>query len=233
MASRQEYSGCRRALSQFCHWIIGLVIPAAIDPTHELSKLALMMIPRLTIIAALAGSTIGLAACSNTASQMLTTGSLFNSKPQPGATASQPVAPPATPEDRAILVAATSARATKCGYYFDPSKLRTDFLASEAQVGLAPDQLAKITKVYDYTNGKVTSLIAANEGYCTDDRVKSIKASLTRHLAGDFTAPKKRKVADGGGVFDWMSEEPIEKQKWNPNAVHDPILEPGTKRTQE
>jgi hypothetical protein len=182
---------------------------------------AAMMISRLTLFGLLASSALGLGACSNTASEMLTTGSLFGAQPQAAAAAPEVV----KPEDRAIHVAAVSARATKCGYYFDPMRLRTTYLENEAQRGIAPDELEKITKIYDFTNGKVTTTIASREGYCTDELVQEIKSNLTRHLAGDFEPPKKKKPVEVG-LFDMFGETDNAQTTANPGHVHDPILNP-------
>jgi len=190
-----------------------------------------MMISRLTLLGVLVGSALGLGACSNTASEMLTTGSLFGAQPQ-GTQAGSAAAPEIVkPEDRAIHVAAVSARATKCGYFFDPGRLRTSYLENEAQLGITPEELEKVTKIYDFTNGKVTTTIATSEGYCTDERVQEIKSSLTRHLAGDFAPPVKRKPVEVG-FFDMFGETDNAQTTANPGHVHDPILNPERKPTE-
>lgn len=180
---------------------------------------------RITVGLGLLGLAAGLAGCSSTGSDLLTTGSLFGTKAKKSATAPAPVV--VKPSDRAINVAAVSARAQKCGYYFDPTKLRTTYLASEAQVGTDPATLANLTKIYDYTNGKLLKVLADKEGYCTKDRLREIKASLTRHLAGDFAPPKKKKQVAAG----WFDFQPVDKgkQKLNPDYVNYPDREPQTK----
>ena len=62
----------------------------------------------------------------------LTTGSL---SPTPAAA---PEVKPITPVDRALHIATTSARAQKCGYNFDPARLRESFLAAEPLRGTSP-----------------------------------------------------------------------------------------------
>ena len=85
-----------------------------------------------------------LAACGSSAPS-LSTGSLFGSKADAATPiAAPPPPPPATPEQRAAQVGATSARAVKCGYNFDPAKLKTSFLTAEAQSGTAVDQLGRV-----------------------------------------------------------------------------------------
>src|SRR5690606_15506959 len=93
------------------------------------------------------------------------------------------------PNARAIQVGATSARAAKCGYNFDPARLKSNFLAAEAQQGLPPDQIARIEKTYDTTHGAVTKAVVGQGDYCTESKTKEIKADLNRHLAGDFNPP--------------------------------------------
>ena len=61
------------------------------------------------------------------------------------------VAPATTPWRRPIQVGWTSARATHCGFIFDPDQLRSNYLASEAQAGATPEQMQKIVRAYDYT----------------------------------------------------------------------------------
>ena len=59
-----------------------------------------------------------------------------------------------SPEDplaRPIQVGWTSARASYCGFVFNPDQLRADFLASEARLGVPPEQMSKIEHSYDYT----------------------------------------------------------------------------------
>ena len=184
-----------------------------------------MMTKRITLLLGLLGMATIVAGCSNTASEMLTTGSLFGSKPKANATAPAPVV--VKPTDRAIHVAAVSARAQKCGYYFDPGKLRTTYLASEAQSGLDAAQLDQVTRVYDFTAGKIIKILASKEGYCTEQRLSQIKSRLTRHLAGDFAPPKKKKQV-ASGWFDFEPED-TSKHKLNPDWVNNPSVEPVTK----
>src|SRR5262245_27821193 len=74
-----------------------------------------------------------------------------------------------SPEDplaRPIQVGWTSARATHCGFIFDPDQLRADFLASEARAGIPPEQMPKIEHAYDYTRASVLASIKNDPGYC-------------------------------------------------------------------
>src|SRR5215813_12444727 len=85
----------------------------------------------------------GLAGCGGSGAGLLT-----------GATAAAPDVKGAPQTDdpmvRPFAVAWTSARAQRCGFNFNPSKLRASYLAYEATQS-PPDQLAKAEQVYDTT----------------------------------------------------------------------------------
>ena len=89
--------------------------------------------PRSGTLGALAIASLSLVLAACNAAPLLQTGSL-------APTAAEAPPKPATSVDRALSVAATSARAQKCGYYFDPNGLRANFLAAETQRGTTPDQ---------------------------------------------------------------------------------------------
>ena len=106
---------------------------------------------------------------------------------------------------RALQVAATSARAARCGFYFDPARLRTSYLAFEAKQS-APEQLAKAEKTYDSTFKTIRERVTEDPGYCSDAKSAEIKKDLTRHLAGDFTPNfPKPKVVESCGFFGCAS----------------------------
>lgn len=158
----------------------------------------------------------------------LTTASLTGSSPSQVAA---PTPPPVTSTDRALQVASASARAVKCGYYFDASKLKATYMASEAQGGAAADQLQKIDREYEYTRTAVTNQIAKQPDYCSDARTKEIKADLTRHLAGDFAPTAKvRATAGGGGWLDGMTSDNSGREVMNPDWIKDPKWAERTKR---
>ena len=98
---------------------------------------------------------------------------------------------------RPFAVAWTSARAQRCGFNFDPGKLRGSYLAYEARQS-PPDQLAKAERTYDSTYKVIRANAGADPDYCTDSKSAEIKKDLTRHLAGDFKpdlpAPKKQET---------------------------------------
>lgn len=148
---------------------------------------------------ALALSAAVLAGCSG--SSALTTGSLFGGKTDPAKEETAP-AVKNDPTSRSFQVGSVSARAVKCGFYFDPDKLKASYLASEAQLGAGPDELAKIEKTYTVSYGTVQKVISGQNEYCTERKTKEIKADLSRHLAGDFTpSPPRPKEEDDGGLF--------------------------------
>ena len=121
-----------------------------------------------------------------------------------GSLTSAPVAAvpkPSTPVDRALHVAATSARAHKCGFYFDASALRTNFLAAEAALAPPAAELNKIGQSYDYTALKIAQSIKSTEKYCSKTRTASIKKSLQAALAGNFEPPPKKVTKKSTGVL--------------------------------
>jgi hypothetical protein len=105
------------------------------------------------------------------------------------------------PMARPIAVAWTSARAQRCGFYFDPAKLRTSYLAFETKQS-GPEQLAKAEKTYDATVKSIRERVTEDPDYCSDAKSADIKKDLNRHLAGDF-APNfpKAKVVESCGFF--------------------------------
>lgn len=112
------------------------------------------------------------------------------------------------PMARPIAVAWTSARAARCGFHFDPAKLKASYLAYEAKQS-GPDQLAKAEKSYDTTFKTIRARVSSDPDYCTNRKSADIKADLTRHLAGDFT-PKlpQPKTAEGCGFFGCPEARP-------------------------
>jgi hypothetical protein len=117
------------------------------------------------------------------------------------------------PMARPVGVAWTSARAKRCGFYFDGPKLRTAYLAWERGQGTSPEELAKIETAYDTTFKRTFDRVAADAGYCSDRKGGEIKADLQRYLAGDYTPnlPKPKQIASCNGFFgcQTQSEEPF------------------------
>jgi hypothetical protein len=127
------------------------------------------------------------------------------------------------PTARPIAVAWTSARAVRCGFHFDPAKLKASYLAYEAKQS-GPDQLGKAEKSYDTTFKTIRDRVSSDPEYCTDGKSREIKADLTRHLAGDFT-PKlpQSKVVESCGFFgcpEAKRDEPFDAKKfWESEAA--------------
>jgi hypothetical protein len=109
----------------------------------------------------------------------------------------------ADPMARPVQVAWTAARAQRCGFFFDPAKLKANYINYESKQGGAGDQLAKMQQVYDSTFRAISVKVSADAGYCTDKKSAEIKAELNRHLAGDFSPnlPKPAQ-ANCGSLFD-------------------------------
>jgi hypothetical protein len=163
----------------------------------------------LIILGFCMGLTGGLAGCSGPSgsSSSLVTGSIFSSAPKTAAAADgAPAVKPEDPAARPVNVAWTSARAARCGFYFDPAKLRQSFLTSQIADGAKGDQLTKVQQSYDTSFARVSKALASQETYCDESQVADIKANLNRHIAGDFAVAKPAKVAQQGGALDWLTD---------------------------
>ncbi len=157
---------------------------------------------RLINVILLGVSTVALASCGDSAKKLLATGSLFGNAPKPPAAA---IAAKPDPLARPIQVGWVSARATKCGFFFNPAKLKQQYLAAEAATGLPLDQLNKLSLTYEYSRKSTALKIAKAEGYCSDARAKAIRTDLQRHLAGDYSpTPKVIKVKEQS--TNWLSD---------------------------
>ena len=132
-----------------------------------------------------------LAGCSG--SSGLTTGALLGEDKPPAAPVNDAPA-------RAFQVGTVSARAVKCGFNFDPAKLKTTYLAYERQQPGAQDT-AKVERIYDVSFNGVAKAVAAEGEYCSEAKTKTIKADLGRHLAGDYTPSAPPPAQQEDGVF--------------------------------
>ncbi len=143
---------------------------------------------------------LALGGCGASLPKLPTTGSLLG-----GSNTAKENLNPNDPVARAMGVAATSARALKCGYNFDPAKLKSQYLAYESTAN--PADGAKLSQVYDTAFAGVTKAIASQqEEYCTPDRTARIKTALNRNLGGDYTPPPSEAPKDDGGLFSgWAS----------------------------
>ena len=91
------------------------------------------------------------------------------------------------PLARPTQVAWTSARASHCGFIFDPARFRANYMAAEMQAGNTPEQMEKIEGAYDYTLKSVTDIIKDDLRYCSPERMAAIRVDLNRYLGGDYT----------------------------------------------
>lgn len=161
---------------------------------------------RATILSGMA-CVLLLAGCANAPLPSLTTGSLFGSKPDAAAAATPAAAPVVRndPTTRTLQVSRVAAKAQRCGFNFDPARLKGSFLAAEgAQGGIDVTELAKLDKVYTSSFSGTTKAVSADEGYCSAARNAHVKADLARHLKGDYApgeAFKDPNADDDGGLF--------------------------------
>lgn len=171
------------------------------------------MAARPTLIAAAAAAL--LAGCSSNPLPSLTTGSLFGAKPD-AAAAAKAAEIKNDPTTRTLQVSRIAARAQRCGFNFDPQRLKTSLIASEAsQPGVDVAELGKLDQVYTSAFNGTLKAVSKDPDYCTEARNAHIKTELARHLAGDFTpgAPFKdpNEKADtglfGNGFFGSGSGE--------------------------
>jgi hypothetical protein len=126
----------------------------------------------------------------------LTTGTLFGG----GSKADAKPAIKNDPVSRAMDVAATSARAIKCGYNFDPAKLKNQYLAAETASD--PAEAPKLNQIYDATfNGVSKALATKGNDYCSKEKTTRIKTALNRHLAGDYTPSPPEKAPEEASLF--------------------------------
>lgn len=151
---------------------------------------------------------LGLAACSSGGG--VTTGSLLGDEPNSGAAAA--VQSTNDPTSRALQVGAVSARAARCGYNFDASALKSRYLAYEAEQGAQVVDLGRIETVYDTGFNGVVKAAAQDPDYCNATRTASIKSDLTRHLAGDYSAPPKQvaKASDQGFLGGFFESDSVD-----------------------
>ena len=90
------------------------------------------------------------------------------------------------PLARPTQVGWTSARATRCGFMFDPQQLRANYLAYESRLSSGQARMQKIEKAYDYTRESMLITINKNPSYCSKDRLGAIRVDLNRYLSGDY-----------------------------------------------
>lgn len=191
----------------------GALLLAPVDRCWNLRNL--MPMRRLTVILMFPALAAALGACG--LGQGLSTGSVLGGSQANAGAGSVP--PPVTPIDRVTQVAATSARAERCGFNFNPDRLRASYLASETATPGAP---ADLTQRYDVTRKAVIGALVSDEGYCTEGRTKAIKADLARHLAGDYAPTQKRQDVANDGWFSPQTPAYRQRETVNPEILNDP-----------
>ncbi|HRN84962.1 MAG TPA: hypothetical protein PK857_09085 [Hyphomicrobium sp.] len=144
---------------------------------------------------------VGLAGCSGGGG--VSTASILGSEAAPTTPAGQ-ASVAADPGERAFHAGAVTARATRCGYNFDPGMVRSNYLAHEAALGAMPEQMAKLQQTYDVAHNGVAKAAGEDPNYCTDRRTREIKTELGRLLEGNFEAPKKQVVKEEGLFSGWL-----------------------------
>ena len=156
------------------------------------------------------------------AASSLTTGSILGGPSKPTA------ADPGSindPTNRAFQVGTVSAKAIKCGFNFDPAKLKNNYLTYERTLTPGAD-LSKVERIYDVSFNGVTKAVAGEADYCSDEKTKAIKADLTRHLAGDYTpAARPKEAANDDGIFGNLfagdtSGQGYDSRKTVEDAIH-------------
>ena len=98
-----------------------------------------------------------------------------------------------------------SARAVKCGFHFDPAKLKNNYLTYERTQSGGQD-IGNIERIYDVSFNGVAKAVTTEGEYCTETKTKVIKADLSRHLVGDYTPSAPVKKPEEEGLFSgWGS----------------------------
>jgi hypothetical protein len=150
------------------------------------------------------------AGCGNSSGGLIT-GSTKGSETPSGLSNQDPMARP-------VSVAWTSARAQRCGFYFDPARLKLNYLAYERQQGGDPERIAKIEKSYDSSFRVTSERVSSDPDYCSDSKGLAIKADLQRHLAGDYSPnlPAAKPVVSCGfwGCPEAVSDQPFDSKKF-------------------
>jgi hypothetical protein len=115
-----------------------------------------------------------------------------------------------------------TARATKCGYNFDPAKLKANYFSAEAALGTPSEEIAKLEKIYSVAHNGVMKAAAEEPNYCSEQKTAQIKEDLGKLLAGDYT-PTQRKVVeeDDGSLFSGWGSSGSEGVINKPSTAND------------
>ena len=159
-----------------------------------------------------AGIAVSVGGCSG-GGNGISTSSVLDGAQQAGATTEVGPIKPEDPKARVVQVAWTAARAQRCGFIFDPAKLKANFLAAEATRTGPTGAGAATEKVYDQTFASISVKIKADPDYCSKSKNGAIKADLQRHLAGNYDPnfPQEKKVASSGFFDGLVSDDTPDK----------------------
>ncbi|MEO1281931.1 MAG: hypothetical protein AAFR75_03935 [Pseudomonadota bacterium] len=136
----------------------------------------------------------------------LTTGSLTGGAAKPAAAVDTN-----TPSARALQVGSAAARAMKCGYNFNAAGLKSKYLAAEASAGIGVAEIQKLDRIYESGYAGVSKAVTNPDVYCTGAKTATIKADLNRHLAGDYSARKRKVAKADDGLFSGWGDYVPEK----------------------
>lgn len=173
---------------------------------------------RIHLTCLVAVAALALTACSGGG---LTTGSLLSGLKA----AEKPAEAVNDPSTRAMHAGATSARATKCGYNFDATRLREAFIAAEARQGLGGPELAKAQNTFDFTRSEIAKRIAGDQDYCNEARTAEVKTALTKLLAGDFTPPAPKRAVVAGPDISSQTQPMNREEIFNPGIKSKGVLQ--------
>ena len=181
------------------------------------------MIVRILAVAATAAVVAtALVACSS-GQTGVTTGSVLGG--DPAVTADQAPTSTNDPMARPIHIGWVTARAQRCGFHFDSAKVKASYFAYETAQGATGDQLNRIQRAYDYSHSSISQRIKGDGDYCDGKRSAEIKEHLGKVLAGDYSVPPPKQVAQkkkDGGFFSDMFETPPSAKPMDPDKIFNP-----------
>ena len=122
------------------------------------------------------------------------------------------LARPNTPENRAVQVAWTSARASYCAFGMDRAKLRTDYLTYERAQGTAPEKVDVLARLYDATYKLFYTKVRELPRYCTRAKIEEIRPDINRHLRGDYTPSARKPTIEAADIPVPEKEESQEEK---------------------
>lgn len=128
---------------------------------------------------------------------------------------------PDTPENRAVQVAWTAARAQYCAFGMNRDKLRADYLAFERKRGAPVESLQQLERTYDVTFQTFFARVKEIPDYCSPQRIAEIRPDINRHLKGDYSpSPRKQQkptqdeylppLSDAETLPDYWKDDPAQ-----------------------